>query len=198
MLLVGLTGGIGCGKTTVLQEFQRLGIPCFIADDCAKSYYNDLSFCLTIGDNFGKDVLQPDGYVDKARLAQKVFSDLQALLLLNSMIHPRVMDDFSRWASNQYAPIVIFESAIIYEYHLEKYLDCVVAVYLEREERLRRLQIRDHTSRQQLEARMRNQLSAEEIMQRSDFVVLNYEGNPRTRQVKTILGKLESIALNKK
>ena len=84
------------------------------------------------------------------------------------------------------SPYIIFETAIAYEYGFDRLVDRVVCVYLEEEERLRRLQLRDHATREQLEARMRNQLSAEEKMMRADYVVLNYEGNPRSRQVQHI------------
>lgn len=186
MKLVGLTGGIGCGKTTVLQEFQKLGVPCFIADRHAAEYYNDNGFLADIRNLLGDSVIRSDGTADKNRIASIVFNDHDALLRLNALIHPRVMRDFSEWASRQNAPYVIMESAIIYEYQLEKQLDKVIAVYLEKEERLQRLILRDRTSKEQLELRMRNQMSAEEKMDRADFVILNYEGNPRQRQVATI------------
>lgn len=192
MKLVGLTGGIGCGKTTVLKAFQSLGIPCFVADQQAADYYNDPSFVDAVASFLGSDIRLPDGSVDKQRIASIVFSDPQALQRLNSIIHPRVMDDFRRWAAKQEAPYVILESAILYEYGLDKQMDCIIAVYVEKEERMRRLLLRDQTSREALEARMRNQLSAEEKMDRADYVILNYEGNPRRRQVETVDRKLRN------
>ena len=114
---------------------------------------------------------------------------------LNSLIHPRVWADFELFVQeNKQVPYIIFESAIAYEYGFDKLVDRVVCVYLEEEERLRRLQLRDHASREQLLARMRNQLSAEEKMMRAHYVVLNYEGNPRARQVQYI----HSLLLNLK
>ncbi len=192
MKLVGLTGGIGCGKTTVLKAFQSLGVPCFVADQQAADYYNDPSFVDAVASFLGSDIRLPDGSVDKQRIASIVFSDPQALQHLNSIIHPRVMDDFRRWAAKQEAPYVILESAILYEYGLDKQMDCIIAVYVEKEERMRRLLLRDQTSREALEARMRNQLSAEEKMDRADYVILNYEGNPRRRQVETVDRKLRN------
>lgn len=186
MYRVGLTGGIGCGKTTVLREFQKLGVPCFIADQYAAGYYNDTHFLNEVRDLLGSSVIRPDGSADKARIASIVFNDKEALLGLNALIHPRVMDDFDRWASVQKAPYVIIESAIIFEYHLDKHLDKVITVYLEKEERMMRLMLRDNTTRELLEQRMRNQMSAEEKMDLADFVILNYEGNPRQRQVAEI------------
>lgn len=186
MKLVGLTGGIGCGKTTVLEEFRRLGVPCFIADREAGKYYEEAGFKEDIRKLFGDEVFLADGRVDKRAIAQRVFADSDKLEKLNALIHPRVMSEFAQWAKRQNAPYVILESAIIYEYELDRHLDAIIAVYLEKEERLRRLMERDKTSREELEMRMKNQLSAEEKMERADYVVLNYEGNPRRRQVSTI------------
>lgn len=183
-LIVALTGGIGCGKTTVLHQFQTIGIPCFVADEVAGGYYNDPSFLQQIRALFGDSVLLPDGTADKKAIAQIVFSDTEALRHLNDLVHPRVWHDFLQFVHlNTQAPYIIFETAIAYEYGFDQRVDKVVCVYLEEEERLRRLQLRDNATRQQLQARMRNQLSAEEKMMRADYVVLNYEGNPRTRQV---------------
>ncbi len=183
-LLVALTGGIGCGKTTVLNQFEQLGIPCFVADQVAGRYYDDPAFLQQILALFGNRVFQPDGTADKRAIAQIVFADPAMLARLNALIHPRVWQDFQLFvqAHNQ-APYIIFETAIAYEYRFDRLVHRVVCVYLEEEERLHRLQLRDHATRQQLKARMRNQLSAEEKMMRADYVVLNYEGNPRTRQV---------------
>lgn len=194
-LLVALTGGIGCGKTTVLNQFDSLGIPCFVADQVAGRYYDNPDFLTQIRALFGDGVMLPDGSADKRAIAQIVFSNNEMLQRLNSLIHPRVWADFELFVQeNKQAPYIIFESAIAYEYGFDKFVDRVVCVYLEEEERLRRLQLRDHASREQLLARMRNQLSAEEKMMRAHYVVLNYEGNPRARQVQYI----HSLLLNLK
>ena len=187
---IGLTGSIGCGKTTVLKAFRTQGIPCFIADKEAGKYYNDPTFLKEIHTLFGDDVFNIDGSVNKQQIAHIVFNDKKMLSQLNALIHPRVMAEFKQWADTQQTPYVIIESAIIYEYGLEKQLDQVIAVYLDKEERLQRLELRDRVSRDVLEERMRNQLSAEEKMDRADYVILNYEGNPRARQVATIDAKI--------
>ena len=175
-LLVALTGGIGCGKTTVLNQFQQLGIPCFVADKVAGEYYNDADFLQQIRTLFGNSVIRPDGTADKQAIAQIVFSDTEALRQLNALIHPRVWHDFQQFVhDHSQAPYIIFETAIAYEYGFDRMVD--------EEERLSRLALRDHATREQLLTRMRNQLSAEDKMMRAHHVVLNYEGNPRARQV---------------
>lgn len=188
---VGLTGGIGCGKTTVLEVFKSLGIPCFNSDDEARKYYNDKDFCRHVADRLGHHVLLPDGSIDRRAVAAIVFNNPEELQWLNSQLHPRVMEDFRRWkALYDDVPYVILESAILYEACLDKEVDFVVDVYLEKEERLRRLELRDHVERNVLEARMSNQMNEEEKRDRADFVIYNYEGNPRYEQVMAIHQRL--------
>jgi dephospho-CoA kinase len=186
-MLVALTGGIGCGKTTVLNAFRSLGIPCFVADEVAGAYYNDPAFLEQVRTLLGPSVIAPDGSANKQAIAAIVFNNPEALKQLNALIHPRVWQDFLSFANrHQSAPYVIFESAITYEYGFDRLVDKVICVYLEQEERLRRLELRDHATREQLLSRMRNQLPAEEKMMRADYVILNYEGNPRQRQVRQV------------
>lgn len=188
---IGLTGGIGCGKSTVLDLFRRLGIPCFEADRAGASCYDDEAFCQEVVAAFGKSVERQDGGIDKVRLADIVFNDAEALCRLNAMVHPRVEALFLQWASEQDSLCVVFESAILYEYGFDRLMHRVVCVYLDQEERMRRLLLRDHTDRQHIERRMANQIEAEVKMQRADYVILNYEGNPRERQVKHFLQLLQ-------
>ena len=186
-MLVALTGGIGCGKTTVLNAFRSLGIPCFVADEVAGAYYNDPAFLEQVRTLLGPSVIAPDGSANKQAIAAIVFNNPEALKQLNALIHPRVWEDFLSFANrHQSSPYVIFESAITYEYGFDRLVDKVICVYLEQEERLRRLELRDHSTREQLLSRMRNQLPAEEKMMRADYVILNYEGNPRQRQVRHV------------
>ena len=185
-LYVGLTGGIGCGKTTVLKEFRKLGIPCFVADEVAKGYYEFPDFVDAVSQLLGENVRMASGEVDKPKIASRVFSNRELLEGLNELVHPRVMRDFELWAKGQQSEYVIFESAILCEHGFDKMMDRVVCVYLDMEERLRRLAYRDNADRVALEARMKNQWSAEQKMELADWVILNYEGNPRARQVKLV------------
>lgn len=190
---VALTGGIGCGKTTVLREFERLGVPCFVADDAAAAYYQDPAFVAEVDHLLGGGTTTVDGTADKQAIARIVFSDKEKLLKLNALVHPRVWSDYLAFAKrHEGAAYCLFESAIAYEYGFDRLVDKVVCVYVEKEERMRRLAERDHVGRDALEARMRNQLPAEEKMMRADYVVLNYEGNPRRRQVEYIHGMLKN------
>jgi len=187
MKRVGITGGIGCGKSTVVSVFESIGIACFVADKVAACYYHEPEFLSHIRSLMGNSVFNPDGTANKQAIAKVVFSDNQILLQLNQLIHPRVIQDFDRFCHiHAKDPYVLFESAILYEYGFDSMMDKIVCVYLDKEERISRLQIRDGSTRQQIASRMNNQLPAEEIMMRADYVILNYEGNPRERQVKYI------------
>ena len=190
MLRVALTGGIGCGKSVVLAEFARLGVPCFEADREAAKLYDEPPFCSDVVKLLGKEVLDSAGGIDKKKVAAIVFADKEKLRALSALVHPIVMQRFSQWAARQDAPYAMCEVAVLYEYGLDEQFDKVVVVHLNLEERLNRLVLRDHCSREQLMARISNQLSADEKLMRADYVILNYEGNPRTRQVQTIDRKL--------
>ena len=191
MKKIGITGGMGCGKTTVVAEFERLGVPAFVADKVGGSYYNDAAFLAEVRKALGKDVFDTQGNVDKKRIAALVFSDKEALARLNALVHPRVMEDFDRFCL-QHAdkPYVLFESAILFDYALDRFMDKTICVYLSLDERLSRLKERDHADDSALLARIHNQMPAEEMMMKADYVILNYEGNPRRRQVEYIDKKL--------
>lgn len=191
MKKIGITGGMGCGKTTVVAEFERLGVPAFVADKVGGSYYNDAAFLVEVRKALGEDVFDTQGNVDKKRIAALVFSDKEALARLNALVHPRVMEDFDRFC-RQHAdkPYVLFESAILFDYALDRFMDKTICVYLSLDERLSRLKERDHADDSALLARIHNQMPAEEMMMKADYVILNYEGNPRRRQVEYIDKKL--------
>lgn len=187
MMRVGITGGMGCGKSTVMAEFKRLGVPCFVSDIVAASYYNDIVFLDKLRSLLGSDVFIDDVTVDKRAVAAKVFADKALLKDLNALIHPRVIDDFNRFClQHSEEPYVLFESAILYDYGFDRLMDKVICVYLDFEERLQRLKLRDGVGEEAIRARIANQLPAEEIMAKADYVILNYEGNPRRRQVEYI------------
>lgn len=187
MKRIGITGGIGCGKSTVAQEFKRLGVPCFVCDTVAASYYQDPLFVEQIRTLLGNGVFRDDGSVDKQAIARYVFAKHEALISLNNIVHPRVMHDFETFCSTHTdADYVLFESAILFDYNFNKLMDGVICVYLDIDQRIGRLIARDNTDAEAIMARIENQIPAEEMMRRADYVILNYEGNPRQRQVKYI------------
>lgn len=193
MRRVGITGGIGCGKSTVVAEFEKIGIQCFVADRVAGSYYDDVDFLSEVRKVFGDSVFHADGTADKKAIASLVFADKTLMAKLNALVHPRVMNDFDAFCRLHYdEPYVLFESAILYDYGLDGCMDSVVCVYLDEEERFRRLLHRDGGDEKAIRARMACQMPATEVMMRANYVVLNYEGNPRARQVAYIDKMLRS------
>lgn len=187
MKRVGITGGMGCGKSTVVAEFRRLGVPCFVSDIVAAGYYSDIDFLDSLRALLGDGVFLPDGSADKRAVASRVFADRQLLQGLNALVHPRVKEDFDAFCRlHADAPYVLFESAILYDYGFDRLMDSVVCVYLDLDSRLERLRLRDGVGDEALRARIANQMPAEQMMMRADYVILNYEGNPRRRQVEYI------------
>ena len=187
MKRVGITGGIGCGKSTVVDEFRKLGVSCFVADSVASAYYNEPDFLAEVRKLLGDTVFHADGSADKAAIARMVFADGSLLQELNSLIHPRVIRDFEVFCeTHREEPYVLFESAILYDYGFDRLMDCIIGVYLDLDERLRRLMLRDGGDETAIRARIANQLPAEQILVCADYVVLNFEGNPRRQQVEYI------------
>ena len=176
-LLVALTGGIGSGKTIVSQQFERLGVPCFFADKVAGSYYNDSEFCKHLIPIFGQQIFTEQGLPDKRKIADIVFADAEKLNQLNSLIHPRVMTDFSHWVDEHAdSPYVIQENAILFEHGFDKMFDKTIMVYAPKDVRMRRVLKRDNTTFDAVEARMNNQMDDEYKRNRADYIIINYKG----------------------
>ena len=187
-LLVGITGGMGSGKTTVLQCFEELGVPYFSADRVASEYYNDADFCKSLRTLFGDSIFNADGTPDKKAIANIVFHDKAMLEQLNALVHPRVMSDFQTWCEqHRDAPYVLFESAIIFENNLQKYFDKIICVYAPVELRVRRIIKRDKTTAELALARINNQLSDESKANRSHYIIRNYYGPKHRRKMVGII-----------
>lgn len=175
-LKVGVTGGIGAGKSIVSRIFSALGVPVYDADSRAKQVMvEDPVLVRQIKGNFGEEAYGEDGSLNRIYLANEVFSDAEKLSLLNSLVHPRVGLDFDKWLSRYpHKPYVVKEAALIFESGSYKSLDAVITVSAPEELRLRRTIIRDeHRSRQQVKEIIDQQLPEEERLQRADFKVVN-------------------------
>lgn len=181
MKIIGLTGGIGSGKSTIAHVFRSMGTPIYIADDRAKALYTesqDLKTAVTA--RFGADVY-PNDHFAPAVLASKVFQDEKALADLNALVHPLVKEDFSSWLKDQNAPYVIREAAILFE--SGSHLDCheVITVEANEDERIRRVMKRDGVSEEQVRSRMDKQWSDPERLAMATHVIVN---NPRSLVLK--------------
>ena len=174
MYKIGVTGGIGSGKSTVCALFADRGIPVYDSDSRAKSLMNDdETLRAALSHEFGADCYGPDGRLDRAYLAARVFGDAEALERLNALVHPAVREDFRRWAESQSGPYVLLESAILFEAGFESEVDATLAVLAPQQERVRRAVERDGVSRDEVLKRMAHQMSDDELHARADRTVVN-------------------------
>lgn len=174
---MGVTGGIGSGKTTVCNVFRALGIPVYDADQAARELYDrDPELLRLVRDAFGHDVLDAEGRLDRKRMASLVFPDPEKLQALNALVHPRVRADFRKWLKLQvHAPYVIREAAILFESGTHKDCDKIITVTAPAELRKQRIRQRDQRSEEEINRVMERQWSDEEKIKRSDAVLVNDE-----------------------
>jgi len=171
--LIGLTGGIGAGKTTVADVFKTLGIPVFNADEVAKELMQTSSVIKTqLIKTFGEQVYT-NGILDKAYLAGIVFKDKYQLELLNAIVHPITIQSAKDWAAQQNTPYVIKEAALIFESAAAEGLTAVIGVSAPLDLRIHRVMQRDACTKQEVEQRMRHQISDAIKLKLCDWVIEN-------------------------
>ncbi len=170
---LGVTGGIGSGKSTVCKTFNVLGIPVFSADEEGRIIMDtDTRLRADLNNLIGED-LYASGQLDRVRLASMIFNDNNLLDSVNSLVHPLVFNKYNEWCRQQYSDYVIFEAAILFEAGAEEYVDMILAVIAPLEERVKRVMERNRMSREQVMERVKNQISDEEMIDRSDFHINN-------------------------
>lgn len=191
-LLVGITGGIGAGKTTVSKMFAVLSIPVYYADDRAKWLMShDEELKKKIIQAFGEDSYSDTNVLNRAFLAEKVFSNEENTKIINSLVHPAVRKDFHSWAGGQDSPYVLKEAALLFESGSYKELDKVINVSSPLKVRIARILMRDpHRTPEQVNAIIDKQLPDEEKNSRADFVVKNTDNKLIIPQVLEIHKKL--------
>ena len=174
MKVIGLTGGIGSGKSTVSRLFDIMGIPVYIADTESKRLTESSSFIREkLIERFGPNLFV-GGKLNKTLLALFIFANEDNRLFVNSVIHPEVIADFERWKEQHTnSPAVVIETAILFETGLYKTVDISVTVAAPEELRIRRVELRDGLSRESIASRIRSQLPEEEKIRRSDYVIYN-------------------------
>jgi dephospho-CoA kinase len=171
--IIGLTGGIGSGKTTIANEFLSLGIPVYIADDEARKLMQSAKVIDAIRSVFG-DVVFENEILNREKLAGIVFSDPEKLGKLNAIVHPAVKKHFDEWLLNHKdAPFVIYEAAILFESGGYKKCDLIISVVAPLETRIQRVMDRDKTTREQVLKRINMQWNDEKRISKSDFVIKN-------------------------
>lgn len=193
MLRIGLTGGIGSGKSTVAKIFETLGIPVYYADDAGKRLMNENEALKTaIKKNFG-DATYTDGQLNRQLLSSLVFNDPQKLALLNSLVHPATIKDAEEWMQQQTSPYAIKEAALIFESGSQGQLDKVIGVYAPATVRVNRVMQRDGVSREAVISRMNKQINEEIKMRLCDYVIHNDEQQLLIPQVVNVDNALKKI-----
>ena len=177
-LKIGLTGGIGSGKSTAAQRFGELGAQVYHADEISRLALNPGAVCYDrVVDAFGEDILQPDGTIDRKRLGAIVFGSDEKRKLLNDIIHPYVIDELLSRAEHDFVAnhnrVVVFEVPLLFESGMDTLMDYCVVVICDQETRIQRVMERDGLLREQVEARMRAQMPEEEKRLRADFLLDN-------------------------
>ena len=185
--IIGLTGGIGSGKTTIAKYMHSFGIPLYIADDQARKLMQSHEIVDAIKKKFGEFIFDKE-ILNRAKLAKIVFNEPEKLEKLNAIIHPAVKSDFKEWLlQNKSAPFIIYEAAILFE--SGNYLNCdyIITVVAPIDIRIERVMKRDKTSRELILKRMEAQWTDEQRVSKSDFVIENEDLKTAKQKVDEIL-----------
>jgi dephospho-CoA kinase len=194
--VIGLTGGIGSGKTTIAHYFEEMGVPVYIADDGAKRVMQSENIIKEIKRTFG-EVIFENNILDRAKLAEIVFKDQDKLNRLNAIVHPAVKQDFEAWLLKQEnCQYIIYEAAILFESGRYKECDLVITVTAPEEVRIERVLKRDNTTREQVLNRMKMQWNDEKRISGSNFVINNDNLKKAKEEVVKIL-KILNIKQNR-
>jgi dephospho-CoA kinase len=190
MIVVGLTGGIGSGKSTIAALFKELGVPVYNSDERAKHLMNtSKKIRKQLVEFLGKKTYLDDK-LNRAYIAKKVFNDVDLLEQLNHIIHPVVRKDFLKWKKKQDAPYVIQETALLFENNAQELYDKVILITAPKDLRIERLLSREKSTKEQIIARMNNQLDDDSKLELANFVIENIDLN---RTVLKVLDVHEAI-----
>lgn len=190
MVIVGLTGGIGSGKTTISKYFESFGIPIYNADKEAKALMNRSKVIKRqLTELFGKEAYK-DGNLNRSYLSSRIFDNKNLLLKMNAIVHPKVASHFRQWVKNQNAPYIIKEAAIIFENQLEDQYRYIITVIADENLRIERVIKRDGTSSERVKSIIKNQLPDSEKIKKSDFVIQNNDLDAAKKQAGDIHQKI--------
>ncbi len=182
-LEIGITGGIGSGKTYVSKVFSAMGIPIYYADDRAKWLMNNNPAIISgVKKLFGKNAYIKS-VLDRTYLSDKIFKDNELLIALNNVVHPAVYDDYNNWISAQRTPYILKEAALLFESNSYKKLDAIITVDAPLETRILRAMNRDNKLKADIESRIKSQLSNEIKVNAADFVIINDGNTPLLPQI---------------
>ncbi|RTY95082.1 dephospho-CoA kinase [Flavobacterium sp. GT3R68] len=190
--IIGLTGGIGSGKTTIAKYIESQGIPVYIADDIAKKILELPQIKSEIASHYGEEIFE-NGKLNRHKLAEIVFSDSNKLKRLNDIVHPAVRSDFDAWLEqHSHFPWVVKEAAILFESGSDKDCDVIITVTAPLEDRIQRIINRDNTAVENVMDRIKNQWTDEMRTDKSDYIVENKNVKVAKHQIDEILKKLNN------
>ena len=172
-MIIGITGGIGSGKSTVAKLFESFGAPVYYADQKAKAIMHENASVVNQIKNLFGELAYQNQQLNREYIAEQVFSDAQLLEKLNKIVHPAVREDFKEWVKKQTYPYVIQESALIFENQMQGAYDAVILVTAPLETRISRVMARDGVQRNQVENRIANQLSDAAKIPYADYILEN-------------------------
>ncbi|MEO8446468.1 MAG: dephospho-CoA kinase [bacterium] len=173
-LIIGITGGIGAGKTEVCKMLAKRGFKVFYSDLIAKNLYlTDKKLASNIVKVFGKDILNYKNKINLFKLKEEIFSSRKNYLKINKIVHPVVIDYLMKESRKSKFDIIIIESALMFESGFNKKMDYVITVYSNKKNRVNRLMLRDEASKNGINHLMKFQIDEKEKMTMSDFVVMN-------------------------
>lgn len=191
--IIGLTGGIGSGKTTVAKLFLTEGIPVYFADDEAKKILDEQETISQVVNEFGTEILL-NGKIDRKKISEIVFKNPEKLKKLNRIIHPLVKEHFDTWViKNQEYAFLVKEAAILFESGSYKYCDIIVCVVAPEEVRIKRVIERDNTSKEAVLERLKNQWTDSQRIEKSDFVIQNEDYEKTKREFCEIIKKMKNL-----
>lgn len=194
MLKVGLTGGIGSGKTFVANIFAHLGIHIYYADIEAKKLYDtDQALLQQLRDTFGNHIFDGNT-LNKKALATIVFANSDALAKLNSLVHPALEKHFNTWLTQQHSPYIIQEAAILFESGFDRLMDKTIAVTAPDELRVKRVVKRDNVSAEEVRKRMQHQLLQDKLIGMADYTITANDVTPLLPQVLDIHNQLLKLS----
>src|SRR5690554_2350611 len=189
--IIGITGGIGSGKTTVVNYIQKKGYPTFIADEAGKLVMQKPEIVNQVNSLFNHEVLLADDILNRRKIAQLVFSDENLLRSLNNIIHPAVAIEFENFKKlNSHHNLIFKEAAILFESGAYKACDATILITAPLELRIKRVMNRDKVSKEDVLKRMRNQLSDEEKLKLATYTVTNIELNQTFKRIDEIIEAL--------
>lgn len=193
MKLIGITGGIGSGKSSIADVLKVKGIPVYNADNESKRLISsDPLLIQQLKNLLGDDIYFEDGSLNKKRMADIIFNNPTLLAQTNNIIHPAVGRDFLQWASRQKSPLVAIESALLFQSQMNIHIDYILVVDAPLETRIRRVILRDNTTREKAEARIDKQMDSQKMRLLADFVIENDDNDAVLPQIAAFLSSLLS------